>query len=81
MKKVIYIGASWCPQCKVLRPQVEAYCKGKEVPFIYVDADEQENIVQMYGVRNLPTIIVLVDDEIVARGTGIADWSKVKESV
>ena len=73
--KMLYVGASFCPQCKVLRPKVEAYCANNDIEFVYVDAEDDERIVAKYGIRNLPTIIVFNGDEIVKRITGINGWN------
>lgn len=60
-KKLIVIGSSWCPGCTALKTQLVA----KNIEFEYVDADEQMEYCQRYGVRSLPTSFIVEDNEIV----------------
>lgn len=69
MKQFLYITANWCTACKLLGPtmnqlQQEGYSVRK------VDADTESNIVQQYGVRNIPTVILLNNGKDVARKVG-----------
>ena len=69
MKQFLYISAAWCSPCRMLGPtmnqlQQEGYSVRK------VDADAESNIVQQYGVRNIPTVILLNNGKEVARMVG-----------
>jgi thioredoxin 1 len=69
MKQFLYISAAWCGPCRMLGPtmnqlQQEGYSVRK------VDADTESNIVQQYGVRNIPTVILLNNGKEVARKVG-----------
>jgi len=69
MKQFLYISAAWCGPCRMLGPtmnqlQQEGYSVRK------VDADTESNIVQQYGVRNIPTVILLNNGNEVARMVG-----------
>jgi len=69
MKQFLYISAAWCGPCRMLGPtmnqlQQEGYSVRK------VDADTESNIVQQYGVRNIPTVILLNNGKEVARMVG-----------
>ena len=57
MKQFLYVSAAWCGPCRMLGPtmnqlQQEGYSVRK------VDADTESNIVQQYGVRNIPTVLI-----------------------
>lgn len=58
----IYIGAEWCPKCKVYKPKFEEHCKKNELAYKIIDADDEsnKNFIEANGVRNVP-IIVRVD--------------------
>lgn len=62
-KKLIVIGAPWCSSCTALKTQLVA----KSIEFEYVDADEQMEYCQRYGVKSLPTSMIVdtIEDEIV----------------
>lgn len=69
MKQFLYVSAAWCGPCRMLGPtmnqlQQEGYSVRK------VDADTESNIVQQYGVRNIPTVILLNNGKEVARKVG-----------
>lgn len=77
---VCYIGAEWCPQCKALRPQVEAWCRLEGLEMEYVDAEVDDERMAKLGVRNLPTLILWDGDEMVCRGVGFDGFGKIKEA-
>ena len=62
--KVLKIGAEWCPGCVIMRPrwaEIE-----KEVPdleTIYYDADENEELLKKYEIKDLPAFIFLDKNE------------------
>jgi len=58
MKKIIYFSAPWCGPCKVLGPTMEKL--SSELPITKVNVDEDTNTSVKYGIRNVPTL-VLVD--------------------
>lgn len=59
-KKVyVYVGAEWCPKCKVYKPKFEEYCKKNELSYKIVDADNDDDakFFQLHGVRNIPVVV------------------------
>lgn len=68
IKEIIKFSAEWCGPCKTLAPifhkvsQLEEY---NDVQFKEVDIDEEENsdLVTKCQIRNIPTIIVLDENE------------------
>lgn len=67
---IVQFGASWCQPCKQLRPTVEALAQGVQVPFRYVDIEEHQELASHYGVRALPTVVLLKDGQERARING-----------
>lgn len=57
-KKYIYIGAEWCGPCKVFKPKFEAICKEKGLNYEILDVEKDEERVNKYNVRSVPTIII-----------------------
>lgn len=76
---VYYIGAEWCPQCKVLRPKVYAWCKLEGLEMEYVDAEADVERMADLNVRNLPTLILWDGIELVAWGIGFDGFEKIKK--
>lgn len=81
MKRILYFGATWCGQCKVLKPvfQKEAKVLGLSDIVTYYDADEAEDLCLQYNIRNLPTVVLVIDDKEVDRSFGIEAWKSLEK--
>jgi thioredoxin-like negative regulator of GroEL len=66
MKQLIYFGTEWCGPCKTIKPQLQA----AGLPIRYVDTDQSPDMASHYGIRNVPTIILVGNGEIIDRKTG-----------
>ena len=66
MKQLIYFGAEWCGPCNAIKPQLLA----EGLPIRYVDVDASPEMASYYMIRNVPTIILVGNGEIVDRKTG-----------
>ena len=53
--RVLKFSASWCQPCKQLSSLLAAM--GQEVE--EVDVDENEELAQQYGIRGVPTMVML----------------------
>lgn len=76
MKEFLLFSAAWCTSCKPTKKALDAI----SVPYQGVDIDDPEKmqLTASYGIRGIPTMLVLEDGKEVAKLTGdIA--SKVKE--
>ena len=53
--------ADWCGPCRALSPILESLAPEYEgrVDFVKVDSDKSQRITQAFGVRSLPTVVVL----------------------
>ena len=60
MKKILYFSATWCQPCQTLGPIMESL-KG-QINYDKIDVDDDMDLPARYGVRNVPTLILL--DEI-----------------
>lgn len=64
--------AEWCGPCRMVAPIVEELSKdfaGKAVVG-KVDVDNNPNISMQYGIRNIPTILIFKNGEIVDKQVG-----------
>lgn len=59
MNKVLRFTATWCGPCKFLAESLSRV--ETTVPITIVDVDEQPVLAAKYGIRSVPTM-VLVDD-------------------
>jgi thioredoxin 1 len=73
MKKFLYFSAPWCGPCKQLGPIMdELNSEGYTVQKI--DVDSNPEIVQSFNIKNVPTVILQVDN--VEQGRRIGMGSK-----
>lgn len=66
--------AEWCGPCRMLVPIVsdlEKEFEGKVV-IAKVDVDNHQQYAAKYGVRNIPTVLIFKDGEIVDKQVGVA---------
>ena len=62
---VIDFWADWCAPCKTLMPLLEKLANEYAGQFLLakVNCDEEQQIAQQFGVRNLPTVMVMKDGQ------------------
>lgn len=66
VKKVIKMSATWCMPCKIYSKtfnEVKNEERFKDIIFEELDAEENEDIAIKYGVKSIPTTIMLGEDE------------------
>ena len=58
---IAYFSASWCGPCRSFRPRVEEVSKSwaDKVVFLSVDVDGSPELVETYGIKSVPTIVVI----------------------
>lgn len=66
--------AAWCGPCRMVGPvidQISEEYQGKAV-IGKVDVDAHQEFAAKYGVRNIPTVLVFQNGEVVGRQVGVA---------
>lgn len=78
---VVDFWADWCEPCKVMMPMLEKIANEYQGAFLLakVNADEQQNISQQFGVRSLPTVMVIQDGQPVDGFAGAQPEAQVRE--
>ena len=82
MKKLLFFTASWCSSCKAIKPvvQKEAPEKGFELKLVDMDDDEGAYMADDYGIKSLPTLILLgPDGSELKRAVGNTAWKEINE--
>ena len=76
MKKVIRFTATWCGPCKALKTvldQVET-----NVPIEVIDIDEQPDLATEFGIRSVPTLVMMEDNVATKRLIGLKTIQEVE---
>ena len=69
MKKILYFTASWCAPCKALSPIMDSL-QG-QINFDKIDVDSNTDLSTQYGVRGVPSLVLVENGKEVNRLTGI----------
>ncbi len=67
-KKILRFTASWCGPCKSLATNLEVANIG--LPIEVIDIDTHSELAQEYGVRGVPTLVMLDENIEVKRLVG-----------
>ena len=59
MKEILYFSAAWCGPCKQLSPVMERLKSEGKINYKKIDVDTDTVLSPKYGVRNIPTLILL----------------------
>ena len=76
MKKILYFSAAWCGPCKNFKPIMEQV--SREIPVEFIDVDANPQLVAEYGVRNIPTLVIVNNGQAAAKQAGVLTESQVK---
>lgn len=75
MKKILRFTASWCQPCKALAMQLEE--ADIKLPIEVIDIDVHSELAIEYGIRSVPTLILIDENIEMKRMTG----SKTKQQL
>lgn len=73
--------ADWCGPCKLMKPVVDKIAEEHNLKLIEVNVDEQRNVAAKYGVRSIPTLVLLQDGEEIARTSGANTFARTSSAL
>jgi len=77
MKKILYFSAAWCGPCKMLGPVMESLTG--QINYEKIDVDNNQDLSIQYGVRNIPTLVLVENGEAVSRLVGVQSKEQILE--
>ncbi|OUR80927.1 thioredoxin [Colwellia psychrerythraea] len=81
-KVLIDFYAPWCAPCKMLAPVVEQIAQAHEdIKVIKINADNSQELMAKFGIRGIPTLLLMNKGELVATQVGAASVSQVTKFV
>ena len=75
--------AVWCGPCRMVGPVVEEIANDYEGKAIVgkVDVDNNPEVAQKYGIRNIPTILFIKNGEVVDKQVGAVGRAALAEKL
>ena len=70
MKHILYFTADWCNPCQRTRPVAEELIRDGLIDFVFVDADTEIELLEHFGIKSVPTYILIQDGIEVKRMNG-----------
>lgn len=62
--------STWCQPCRTMSPILDEVEKETGVEIQKIDVDDNEEVVIAYGIRNIPTLIFIKNNQIVDKVSG-----------
>jgi thioredoxin 1 len=80
---LVDIKANWCRPCAAISPIIDELSDEyrDRVVFGKLDADDNSETVSKLGVRNIPTILIYKDGEVVERTVGMVSKNQLKDLI
>ena len=78
--------AAWCGPCRMVGPIIDELSEENEGKAIIgkVDIDSNQQYAAQFGVRNIPTVLIFKDGELVDRKVGVSsknDYAKALDKL
>ncbi|WP_370895824.1 thioredoxin [Chryseobacterium gossypii] len=75
--------AVWCGPCRTLGPIIEEVATDFEGKALVgkVDVDNNQEISMQYGIRNIPTVLIFKNGEVVDKLVGVAPKEVIAEKL
>ena len=75
--------AEWCGPCRMLGPIIEEVSKDYDGKAVVgkLDVDSNQEFAAKFGVRNIPTVLVFKNGELVNRQVGVSPKNVYNESL
>ena len=75
--------ATWCGPCRMVGPIIEEISNDYDGKAVVgkVDVDSNQEFAAKYGVRNIPTVLVFQNGEVVGRQVGVSPKNVYTEAI
>lgn len=77
---IVDFHAKWCGPCKAMEPSLAAI-DGQPADVFKVDVDENPELAMRFGIRGVPSLLVMKDGEVLDMKTGAQSLGQLKSWV
>ena len=70
VRHVLYFTADWCQPCQRTRPVADELKRDGLIDFLYIDADTELELLEKFGIKSVPTYVLIEDGLEVKRMNG-----------
>ena len=77
MKRILRFTASWCGPCKMLAKNLESV--NANIPIEVVDIDVHNEVAMDYGIRSVPTLVMLDENTEIKRIVGMQSLKQLED--
>jgi len=81
MKTLYYFTSPTCGPCKTFRPIVDNTVSELGIPIKYIDISRTMDMANKYDIRSVPTCIIIKDNQVLNRHTGIMSKDQFKQFI
>ncbi len=79
---ILYFTADWCNPCKKTRPIVEELNREQIMAkFFIIDVDSEIEMTQDFGIKSVPTFVLMKDNSEIHRVTGAQTRQQLEELI
>ena len=80
---IVDFWAAWCGPCRMVGPIIDELSQEYEGKAVVgkVDVDANQEFAAKYGVRNIPTVLLFKNGELVNRQVGVAPKTTYSEAI
>jgi len=78
---LLYFTASWCGPCKTMSPVMDKVSEQNTAKFnaIKIDVDGAQDLAGQYGVRGIPTLVLINKEKVVDTVVGSLPQAQVQQ--
>jgi thioredoxin 2 len=78
---LVDVWAPWCGPCRAISPALERLANDMagRIKLVKVNADEAPQVSARFGIRAIPTLLILRNEKVVSRQTGAAPESQLRD--
>lgn len=80
---LVDFSASWCGPCRMMAPALESFAarRSGDLVVVKVDIDEAPDVAARYGIRSVPTLMLVENGRTLAQQSGLMSESQLAEFV